>query len=46
MLSLKPRKMIEFIDTLSFNNDAIINQLRFLCDEGKILYADDIFTLK
>lgn len=46
MLSLKPRKLNDFTGTLSFSKEAIINQLRFLCDEGKITYNGEIFTLK
>ena len=46
MLSLKSRKLNDFTGTLSFSKEAIINQLRFLCDEGKITYNGEIFTLK
>ena len=46
MLSLKPRTMNDFLETLSFKGDAIINQLRFLCDEDKISYNGEVFNLQ
>lgn len=46
MLSLKPCGISDFTTTLSFDNKEIINQLRFLCDEGKIKCNGEIFSLK
>ena len=45
MLSLKPRKTTEFIETLSFPRQDIIHMLRFLLDEEYITYQNDTFSL-
>lgn len=41
MAQLKPRKLEEFIKTLSFPKDAILNNLSFLVDEGFVKYDAD-----
>ncbi len=43
MLSLKPRTLQEFTETLSFNGSSIIDMLRFLSGEGKITLKDGVF---
>ena len=41
MAGLRPRRLDEFIDTLSFPRDEIINMLSFLVDEGFVEHLDD-----
>lgn len=46
MLSLKPRSLKEFTDTLNFKESETINMLRFLTDEGFIILRDGIYYPK
>lgn len=46
MLSLKPRSLKEFTDTLNFKESETINMLRFLTDEGFIILRDGIYYSK
>lgn len=46
MLSLKPRTIKEFTDTLNFKESETINMLRFLTDEGFIILRDGIYYSK
>lgn len=41
MAGLRPRRLEEFLDTLSFPHDEIISMLSFLVDEGYINHLDD-----
>ena len=41
MASLRPRRLEEFLDTLSFPRDEIISMLSFLVDEGFVEHLDD-----
>ena len=41
MAGLRPRRLEEFIDTLSFPRDEIIGMLSFLVDEGFVEHLDD-----
>lgn len=45
MLSLKGRTVEDFVETLSFPKNEIIEMLRFMADEGMIQYKDGIFSL-
>lgn len=40
MAQLKPRKIEEFLQTLAFSGDDIINNLSFLVDEGFVIYEE------
>lgn len=46
MLSLKPCSLSDFTATLNFKAENIIAMLRFLLDEGHIIFTDDKFRLK
>ncbi|MBQ9821549.1 MAG: RecQ family zinc-binding domain-containing protein [Muribaculaceae bacterium] len=41
MAGLRPRRIDEFINTLSFPRDEVINMLSFLVDEGFVEHLDD-----
>ena len=41
MAGLRPRRLDEFINTLSFPRDEIISMLSFLVDEGYVEHLDD-----
>ena len=41
MAGLRPRRIDEFLNTLSFPRDEIINMLSFLVDEGFVEHLDD-----
>ena len=41
MAGLRPRRLEEFIETLSFPRDEVISMLSFLVDEGFIRHLDD-----
>ena len=41
MSSQRPRRLEEFINTLSFPKDEIIAMLSFLVDEGFVEHLDD-----
>ena len=41
MAGLRPRRLDEFVDTLSFPKDEIVSMLSFLVDEGFIEHLDD-----
>ena len=41
MAGLRPRRINEFLNTLSFPRDEIINMLSFLVDEGFVEHLDD-----
>ena len=41
MAGLRPRRLDEFLDTLSFPIDEVISMLSFLVDEGFVKHNDD-----
>ncbi len=41
MAGLRPRRLEEFLDTLSFRHEEVISMLSFLVDEGFIEHLDD-----
>ena len=41
MAGLRPRRLEEFLSTLSFPKDEILSTLSFLVDEGYIDHLDD-----
>ena len=44
MAQLKPRKIEEFVSTLAFSKDDIMDNLSFLVDEGFLKFDDDTDT--
>ena len=46
MAGLRPRRLEEFLNTLSFPKDEILSTLSFLVDEGFIDHLDDDTYLK
>jgi DNA-binding IclR family transcriptional regulator len=46
MAGLRPRRLEEFVHTLSFPKDEILKMLSFLVDEGYIDHLDDDTYLK
>jgi DNA-binding IclR family transcriptional regulator len=41
MAGLRPRRLEEFLHTLSFPKDEILSMLSFLVDEGFVEHLDD-----
>ena len=41
MAGLRPRRLEEFLNTLSFPKDEVLSMLSFLVDEGFVEHLDD-----